>query len=180
MIFQTRLGGELVIVPLSSDAHDMLYSGIDLHKRPLAIHTVDAAGTVMRKADLPATRAAVSAYFAMLKGPHQAVCECTSMWYWVRDLLVPQDISSRLAHAKYLEATSCAKAKTDAVDAATMAQLLRVQLMTEAHVIREGTREVHDLLRARLQWASRWMQCQRVIDSMPEKYDVVTLAVIPE
>ena len=27
----------------------MLYSGIDLHKRTLAIHTIDAAGTLVRK-----------------------------------------------------------------------------------------------------------------------------------
>jgi hypothetical protein len=66
----------------------------------------------------------------------------------VRDLLVPQGIDLRLAHAKYLKAISYAKVKTDAVDAATMAQLLRVQLIPEAHMIREGTREVRDLLRA--------------------------------
>ena len=89
----------------------MLYSGIDLHKRTLAIHTIDAAGTVVRKADLPTNRAAVSAYFATLDGPHQAVCECTSMCYWVRDLLVPQGIDLRLAHAKYLTAISDAFGK---------------------------------------------------------------------
>src|SRR5690242_19882784 len=126
----------------------MLYSGLDLHKRTVAIHTVDAAGALVRKADLPTSRAAVSAYFATLDGPHQAVCECTSMWYWMRDLLVPQGIDLRLAHAKYLKAISYAKVKTDAVDAATMAQLLRVQLIPEAHMIREGHREVRDLLRA--------------------------------
>ena len=90
----------------------MRYSGIDLHKRTLAIHTLD--------------------------GPHQAVCECTSLWYWVRDLLVPQGIDLRLARAKYLKAISDAKVKTDAVDAATMAQLLRGQLIPEAHLIRKS------------------------------------------
>ena len=133
----------------------MLYSGIDLHKRTLAIHTVDAAGTLVRKADLPTRREAVTAYFATLDGPHQAVCECTSMWYWVRDLLVPHGIDLRLAHAKYLMAISYAKVKTDAVDAATMAQLLRVQLIPKAHMIRDGIREVRDLLRSRLVLVSR-------------------------
>ena len=77
----------------------MLYSGIDLHKRTIAIHTVDAAGTLVRKADLPTNRAAITAYFTSLAGPHQAVCECTGMWYSMRDLLVPQGIDLRLAHA---------------------------------------------------------------------------------
>lgn len=57
----------------------MLYSGIDLHQRTLANHPLDAAGTVVRKGYLPTNRAAITAYFAMLEGPHQAVCECTSM-----------------------------------------------------------------------------------------------------
>lgn len=87
----------------------MLYSGIDLHKRTIAIHTVDADGAMVRKADLPTNRAAITAYFTTLDGPPQAVCECTGMWYWVRDLLVPQGIDLRLAHAKYLNAISYAK-----------------------------------------------------------------------
>jgi hypothetical protein len=120
----------------------MLYSGIDLHKRTIAIHTLDAAGSVRRQANLPAEREAVTAYFATLPGPHQAVVECTGMWYWVRDLLVPQGIDLRLAHAKYLKAISYAKVKTDAVDAATLAQLLRVQLIPEAHMISAEHREV--------------------------------------
>ena len=59
----------------------MLYSGIDLHKRTLAIHTIDAAGALARKADLPTNYAAITAYFATLEGTHQAICECVSMWY---------------------------------------------------------------------------------------------------
>ncbi len=158
----------------------MLYSGIDLHKRTLAIHTIDAAGTVVRKADLPTNRVAITAYVATLDGPHPAVCECTRMWYWGRDLLVPQGIDLRLAHAKSLKAISDAKVKTDAVDAATMAQLLRVQLSPEAHMIREGTREVRDLLRARLLLVSRRLQCQRAIGAMLEQYNVATAAALPE
>lgn len=59
----------------------MLYSGIDLHKRTIVIHTLDTAGTVVRKAKLPTQRSLISTYFATLPGPHQAVVECTGMWY---------------------------------------------------------------------------------------------------
>ncbi len=51
----------------------MMYSGIDLHKRTLAIHTLDDAGQVVRKANMPTHRDAITAYFATLPGPHQAV-----------------------------------------------------------------------------------------------------------
>ena len=61
-----------------------------------------------------------------------------------------------------------------------MAQLLRVQLIPEAHMIREGTREVRDLLRARLLLVRRRLQCQRAIGAMLEKYNVATAAALPE
>jgi hypothetical protein len=53
----------------------MLYSGIDLHKRSLVIHTLDAEGGVAREAELAAHRRAVIAYFATLPGPHRAVVD---------------------------------------------------------------------------------------------------------
>lgn len=157
----------------------MLYSGIDLHKRTLAIHTVDATGTLVRKADLPTQRDAITAYFATLPGPHQAVVECTGMWYWLRDLLVPQGIDLRLGHAKYLKAISYAKVKTDAVDAATLAQLLRVQLIPEAHMISDAHREIRDVLRARLLMVARTQRCQRSVGALLEKYNVPTPTELP-
>lgn len=89
----------------------MLYSGIDLHKRTIAIHTVVGAGALIRRADLPTRRDILTAYFATLPGPHQAVVECTGMWWRLRDLLVPQGIDFRLGHATYLKAISYAKVK---------------------------------------------------------------------
>ena len=47
----------------------MLFSGIDLHKRSLVIHTLDAEGVTTREAELRNDRAAVMAYFATLAGP---------------------------------------------------------------------------------------------------------------
>ncbi len=50
----------------------MLYSGIDLHKRTMVIHTLDANGTTTREAALQSDRGAVLAYFGTLSGPHTA------------------------------------------------------------------------------------------------------------
>ena len=102
------------------------------------------------------------------------------MWYWLRDLLVPQGIDLRLGHAKYLKAISYAKVKTDAVDAATLAQLLRVDLIPEAHMISPALRETRDLLRARLVLVSRRLRCQRSLGALLEKYNVGTPAELPE
>ena len=158
----------------------MLFSGIDLHKRTVAIHTLDADGATVRTANLPTQRRALTSYFEALPGPHRAVVECTGMWYWLRDLLVPQGIDLRLGHAKYLKAISYAKVKTDAVDAATLAQLLRVDLIPEAHMISPAQRETRDVLRARLMLVSRALRCRRSVGALLEKYNVAAPADLPE
>lgn len=158
----------------------MLFSGIDLHKRTIAVQTVNADGTIVREAQFAARHEALRAYFATLPGPHRAVVECTGMWYWVRDLLASQGVDLRLGHAKYLKAISYAKVKTDAVDAATLAQLLRVDLIPEAHMISAEQRETRDLLRARLVLVGRVLRSRRSIGALLEKYNVAAPTALPE
>src|SRR5437867_1723806 len=116
----------------------MLHSGIDLHKRTVVLSTVDAQGIRIADAELPTTRPAVRAYFAAHPGPHRAVVESTATWYWLRDLLVPLGVDLKLGHSKYIKAISYAKVKTDAVDAHTLAQLLRNDLIPEGHMSNHG------------------------------------------
>ncbi|WP_353268056.1 hypothetical protein [Gemmatimonas sp.] len=59
------------------EALGILHSDIDLQEKTLAIHTIDAAGTVVRTADVTTNRAAVTAYFSTLDGPHQVLCAFT-------------------------------------------------------------------------------------------------------
>lgn len=157
----------------------MLHSGIDLHKRDLVISTVDADGHPVRDARVPTSRAAVTAYFAALPGPHRAVVESTSNWYWLRDLLATSDIDLRLGHSKYIKAISYAKVKTDAVDAATLAQLLRSDLIPEAHMVSPEWREARDLLRARLQLVGQQIRCKNTVAGLLAQYNVRTPAALP-
>ena len=115
----------------------MLHSGIDLHKRTVVIATVDADGRPVRDVQLPTRREAITRYFAALDGgpgAQRAVVESTSTWYWPRDLLVAQGVDLRLGHSRQVKAISYATVKADAVDAATLAQLLRSDLVPEAHM----------------------------------------------
>jgi transposase len=158
----------------------MLYSGIDLHKHSLVIHTVAEDGTLVREAELATARPALTAYFATTgPGPHRAVVECLGSWYWVRDLVVPQGVDLRLGHAKYLKAISYAKVKTDRVDARTLAQLLRVGLVPEAHMISPEHREVRDLLRARLKLVTRATRSRHAITGLFTQYNVRSATELP-
>ena len=90
-------------------------------------------------------------YFGQWPAHEQcAVIEATACWYWLCDLLRSLGIRTVLAHAKYLKAISYAKVKTDAVDAHTLAQLLRLGYVPEAHQLPGEYRAMRDLLRQRM------------------------------
>ena len=157
----------------------MLHSGIDLHKRDLVINTVDAAGVAVKTGTVPATRAAVTAYFRALGSEPRAVVESTASWYWLADLLRAEGVALTLGHSKYIKAISYAKVKTDAVDAATLAQLLRSDLVPEAHMISPELREPRDLLRQRLVLVAKRTRCKNAVSGLLMQYNVETPAALP-
>lgn len=157
----------------------MLHSGIDLHKRDLVINTVDGAGEVVKTGKVPTTRAAVTGYFRALGPEQRAVVESTASWYWLADLFRAEGIALILGHSKYIKAISYAKVKTDAVDAATLAQLLRSDLIPEAHMVSPERRETRDLLRQRLVLVAKRTRCRNAVHGLLMQYNVDAPAALP-
>jgi transposase len=144
----------------------MLHSGIDLHKNDLVVDTLDANGTAVAHRRLRAERPLVSRYFRSLPGPHRAVVESTASWYWLADLLEEEGVELTLAHSELVKAIAYAKVKTNAVDAHTLAQLLRVDLVPRAHMISPELRGVRDVLRVRLRLVQKRSRCLNAIASL--------------
>jgi transposase len=140
---------------------------------------VAADGARVAQVTLPNDRRVLLQYFAQFPRPHKAVVESTGRWYWLRDLLVPAGIELELAHAKLLKAIAYAKVKTDAVDADTLAQLLRVDLIPPAHMIADALRGPRDVLRTRLQLVERRLRCELTLGSLLEKFNVPEVAQLP-
>lgn len=157
----------------------MLQHGIDLHKRSLTIATVDSSGHLVKQKRLATDRAGLLRYFESLPGPHRAVVEATGSWYWVAELLAERGIELKLAHARQLKAISQARVKTDAVDSLTLAQLLRADLIPEAHMLEAERRGYRDLLRARLRLVGRRTAAKCVIESLLERYNQPTPEKLP-
>ena len=105
--------------------------------------------------------------------------ESTATWYWLRDLLVPLGVDLKLGHSKYIKAISYAKVKTDAVDAHTLAQLLRNDLIPEGHMISAAHREERDLLRARLRLVSQQVRCRLIAEGLLAQYNVTNVGALP-
>jgi transposase len=158
----------------------MLYSGIDLHKRTAVIATVDERGAVVAEASVPTSRAAVAQYFQELPEPTLATVEATSTWYWLRDLLAQEEVPLELAHAKFVKAIAYAKVKTDTVDALTLAQLLRADLIPRAHMVSPELRPLRDLLRTRLHLVEKRTSAKNSVQRLLEKYNVPNPGALPD
>src|SRR5213076_750208 len=76
--------------------------------------------------------------------------EATYGWEWLADLLEDAGVELHLAHPLRTKAIAAARVKTDAVDARTLAHLLRTDLLPEAYVAPRELRDLRDLLRHRV------------------------------
>lgn len=157
----------------------MLHHGIDLHKRSLVLASLDASGTVVKRASIRAYRGDVQRYFRSLSRPHSAVVECTGSWYWLADTLRALKVPLTLAHARQLKAIAAAKVKTDPVDAHTLAQLPRADLIPEAHMVSAELRPYRDLLRTKLRLVQKRVGAKNSISRVLEKYNVPSPDELP-
>ena len=157
----------------------MYYSGIDLHTDNCYITTIDQQGALVKQQRLDNIAELVVDYFDTLPGPHRAVVESTSGWYWLNDLLEDHGIELVLAHAKYLKAIAYAKVKTDKVDSHTLATLLRQNLIPRAHKISRQLRGLRDTMRIRLRLVQQRTASLRRIDSIAVKFNTTTAVPDP-
>ncbi len=75
--------------------------------------------------------------------------EATIFTGWVYDFLKPYAVDLKVAHPAMLKAITAAKKKNDRADAEKIADLLRVNLLPECHMMPEDLRELRRILRYR-------------------------------
>lgn len=156
----------------------MLYTGIDLHRQLIVLCTVNESGEIIARSKIKTESDAVITYFRQWTGPHRAAVECTSSWYWLSDLLYSIGVTVVLAHAKYLKAIAYAKVKIDAVDAHTLAQLLRMGFVPEAHQLPTEYRALRDLLRQRMVMEHQRTNLMGRMTSMLVKFNITKLPCV--
>jgi len=127
---------------------------------------------VIRQAKLPTTERSLEDFFGGFGEPIQAVVECTSNWYWLSDWCRANGIELTLAHAKMVKAISYAKVKTDKVDAKTLAELLKADLIPEAYQVQHNRRELRELTRGRLRLIQWRGKLQSTLWGQAIKYNV--------
>lgn len=134
----------------------MLFVGIDLHKKTIALCVVNQARQVLlHKRFLCAEPARIRDFFASL-GPFQAVVEATASYEWLWELLEPLTDRLVLAHPKKLRIIAESTRKSDKLDAQVLAEFLALDMIPQAYRPTPRQRQHRALVR------QREFICQRI------------------
>lgn len=125
------------------------YIGLDIHKKTIAYCVKKVDGTLIRQGTVCAERKALQQWQSELPGPWYGAMEATIFTGWVYDFLKPYAVDLKVAHPAMLKAIAAAKKKNDRADAEKIADLLRVNLLPESHMMSEELRELRRILRYR-------------------------------
>lgn len=125
------------------------YIGLDIHKKTIAYCIKKIDGTIVSQGSVAAERRALSKWMSELPGPWHGAMEATIFTGWVYDFLKPHAVELKVAHPAMLKAITAAKKKNDRADAEKIADLLRVNLLPECHMMPEELRELRRVLRYR-------------------------------
>lgn len=107
----------------------MVYVGIDLHRKRSHVAVVDERGEQLLSRRLVNDPERFRELFDELGGDARFALEATYGWEWLAELLEHEGRELHLAHPLRTKAIASARVKTDAVDARTLAHLLRADLL---------------------------------------------------
>lgn len=124
--------------------------GIDLHRNRSQIAVIDSNGELSLSKRIVNNRKTFLELLGGLEGKSQVALEATYGWEWLAELLEDAGYDIHLAHPLRTRAIAAARVKTDAVDARTLAHLLRADLLPEAYVAPRELRDLRELLRHRV------------------------------
>src|SRR5215207_4263482 len=124
--------------------------GIDLHRSRSHVAVIDAHGELSLSRRIANDPDVFLELLGGLSGETRIAVEATYGWEWLAELLEDAGYELHLAHPLRTKAIASARVKTDAVDARTLAHLLRADLLPEAYVAPRELRDLRDLLRQRV------------------------------
>src|SRR5215208_8528449 len=124
--------------------------GIDLHRSRSHVAVIDEHGELSHSRRIANDPDTFLELLGGLSGETQIAVEATYGWERLAELLEDAGYELHLAHPLRTKAIASARVKTDAVDARTLAHLLRTELLPEAYIAPRELRELRTLLRQRI------------------------------
>jgi transposase len=128
-----------------------VYVGIDVHRKRSQVAVINGDGEVLANRNVPNGVKPILSVIGGLPAGTPAAFEAAFGWGWLLELLEDYGFSPHMVHPLQCKAIASARLKNDKVDAATLAQLLRADLLPEAWIAPPEVRQLRALLRHRIQ-----------------------------
>ena len=128
----------------------MLFLGVDAHRKISQLTIMDASGTILKRRRIPSSSECFRAALSEYQEPIKAVLEASYNWGPIYDWLDDLVDDVVLAHPQKVRAIADARIKTDTIDSATLAHLLRADLIPEAYAPSKEVRGIKRVLRQRM------------------------------
>jgi len=128
----------------------MLYVGVDHHTKTSHVTVCDEKGNIVTKKGITSSREGINEILGAYDSPIKAVLEAGFNWGQMYDWLDEVAEEVILAHPLKLRAIAEARIKTDSIDSATLAHLLRADLIPEAYACPADIRANRRALRQRM------------------------------
>lgn len=125
-----------------------LFIGLDVHKRETQICVMDENGKIVEETRIPSTREDLKRVLAPHRGARVVVEACMS-WEWAYDTIQEAGLDAVLSHPRKTRMIAESKTKTDKIDAATLANLLRGDFIAKAYAAPRELRELRKKLELR-------------------------------
>ena len=157
------------------EVSSMIYTGIDIHKKICTVCVKNEKGRILREFKIRNTREGIGVLLAYLRGKEASVVmESTStLWIKLYDALEEEGIPVVLANPYKTRIIAESKVKTDRMDAAILADLLRAGMVAPSYVPEKETRELKELIRYRQVVKGQTTAIKNRIHSILNKYDLV-------
>lgn len=147
------------------------FMGVDLHKRFLVVAKEDDRGRSRKPRRFECSDLDGIAKFFDSARPFKAVIESSSSYRWLYDLLSPMG-EVILAHPLRLRAIVAGRAKTDKLDAALLAKLLRAGLIPTSYVPPRPYQDLREITRARARLSRRKTEAKNELHAILARRNV--------
>src|SRR5438105_13257285 len=155
----------------------MVYIGVDLHRKTTQVAAVNGGGELLVNRKVPTSGPDILGVFGEVASEATATAvafEATFGWGWFADLLRDAGVEVHMAHPLATKAIANARVKNDAVDAKTLAQLLRAGMLPEAWAARLELREARRLVRMRTSLVRMRSRIRAQVHAVLAEHGVVT------
>ena len=129
--------------------NETYYIGLDVHKKSISYCVKTASGEIVQEGRVVARRQELRAWATAQAQPWRGAMEATLFSAWIYDTLKPYAQQLDMAHPARMKAITAGKKKSDRLDARTIADLLRCNLLPACYVLSPEMRDLRRLLRYR-------------------------------